>query len=87
VTVLGPVASGAEIIAGGSIHVYGRLRGRALAGATGNRDALIFCRRFDAELVSIDGNYMTAERSPPDLIGKPVLVRLKNDSLVTEHLD
>lgn len=87
VTVLGPVSSGAEIVAGGSIHVYGRLRGRALAGATGNPGALIFCRKFEAELVSIDGNYMTAEQAPAGMIGKPVQIRLRNDAIVTEHLD
>lgn len=74
VIVLGSVSSGAEVIAGGCIHVYGTLRGRALAGATGNPGALIFVRKFAAELVSIDGNYMTAEQSPPELIGKPVQI-------------
>jgi septum site-determining protein MinC len=87
VTVLGAVSSGAEVIAGGSVHVYGTLRGRALAGATGNPDALVFCRRFEAELVSIDGNYMTAEQSPAEMIGKPVQIRLRNDTIVTELLD
>ncbi len=87
VTVTSHVASGAEVIAGGSIHVYGALRGRALAGATGNANALIFCRKFEAELVSIDGNYLTAERSPPEVIGKPVQIRLSNDVIVTEILD
>jgi septum site-determining protein MinC len=87
VIVLGSVSSGAEVIAGGSVHVYGTLRGRALAGATGNPGALIFCRKFQAELVSIDGNYMTAEQSPPELIGKPVQIRLKNDAIVTDILD
>ncbi|MCB1487253.1 MAG: septum site-determining protein MinC, partial [Bauldia sp.] len=87
VIVLGSVASGAEVIAGGSVHVYGTLRGRALAGATGNPGALIFCRKFQAELVSIDGSYMTAEQSPPELIGKPVQIRLRNDAIVTDILD
>ena len=54
VTVLGSVGSGAEIIAGGSIHVYGALRGRALAGVTGNARARIFCHRVEAELLAID---------------------------------
>lgn len=87
VTVLGAVSSGAEVIAGGSVHVYGTLRGRALAGATGNPDALVFCRKFEAELVSIDGNYMTAEQSPAEMIGKPVQIRLRNETIVTELLD
>lgn len=87
VIVLGSVSSGAEIIAGGSVHVYGTLRGRVLAGATGNPGALIFCRKYQAELVSIDGSYMTAEQSPPQLIGKPVQIRLRNDAIVADILD
>ena len=61
VTVLGSVSSGAEVLAGGSIHIYGALRGRALAGAQGFARARIFCRKLEAELVSIDGFYQTAE--------------------------
>jgi septum site-determining protein MinC len=61
VTILGSVGSGAEIIAGGSIHVYGTLRGRALAGATGNTRARIFCHRVEAELLAIDSQYKTAD--------------------------
>ena len=66
VTVIGSVGSGAEIVAGGSIHVYGSLRGRAIAGCTGNGKARIFCRKFEAELIAIDGLYKTAD----DLGGK-----------------
>ncbi len=62
VTVLGSVSSGAEIVAGGSIHVYGTLRGRAMAGSTGNTRARIFCNKNEAELISIDGYYRTAEQ-------------------------
>ena len=58
---LGSVGSGAEIVAGGSIHVYGTLRGRAMAGASGNRRARIFCNKIEAELLAIDGFYTTAE--------------------------
>ncbi|MEP9375933.1 septum site-determining protein MinC [Aquabacter sp. CN5-332] len=72
VTVVGSIASGAEVIAGGSIHVYGTLRGRALAGAMGNAEARIFCRRLEAELVSIDGLYKTADDLGPGLRGKAV---------------
>jgi septum site-determining protein MinC len=61
VTVVGSVGSGAEIIAGGSIHVYGALRGRALAGATGNARARIFCHSVEAELIAIDTYYRTAD--------------------------
>lgn len=61
VTVLGSVASGAELVVGGSIHVYGTLRGRAMAGSHGNSRARIFCSRIEAELLAIDGYYLTAE--------------------------
>ncbi|QUD90626.1 septum site-determining protein MinC [Phenylobacterium montanum] len=61
VTVVGSVASGAEVIAGGSIHVYGALRGRAIAGLKTGDAARIFCRRLDAELLAVNGVYRTAE--------------------------
>lgn len=81
VTVLGSVASGAEIVAGGSIHVYGALRGRALAGAAGNGQARIFCRKLEAELVAIDGLYKTAEDMQPELRGKAAQVWLEGDAM------
>jgi septum site-determining protein MinC len=80
VIVVGSVASGAEIVAGGSIHVYGALRGRAIAGA-GQSRARIFCRKLEAELLSIDGLYMTADDMEPALRGRAVQVRLEGDSL------
>jgi septum site-determining protein MinC len=61
VTVVGSVASGAEVIAGGSIHVYGALRGRAIAGVKTGGRARIFCQRLEAELVAVDGIYRTAD--------------------------
>ena len=61
VIVLGSVGSGSETLAGGSIHVYGTLRGRAFAGATGNDKARIFCRKNEAELLAVDGWYRTAD--------------------------
>ena len=61
VTVLGSVGSGAEIVAGGSIHIYGTLRGRAMAGVNGNSGARIYCQKIEAELLAIDGYYQTAE--------------------------
>ena len=63
--VLGSVGSGSEILAGGSVHVYGTLRGRAFAGATGMPSARIFCRKNEAELLSVDGWYRTAEDMEP----------------------
>jgi len=81
VTVLGAVASGSEVIAGGSIHVYGALRGRAVAGASGNPTARIWCRRFEPELVAIDGLYKAADDLDPAFRNQPVEVRLVEDSL------
>ena len=83
VTIVGSVASGAEVVAGGSIHVYGTLRGRALAGTTGNGSARIFCRKLEAELMAIDGFYLTAEDMEPDLRGRAVQVWLENQGLKT----
>ncbi len=72
VTVVGSVASGAEVVAGGSIHIYGALRGRAIAGSRGDRHARIFCARLEAELLAINGLYKTADDMEPDLRSKPV---------------
>jgi septum site-determining protein MinC len=79
VTVLGSVGSGAEIIAGGSIHVYGTLRGRALAGSTGNARARIFCNKVEAELLAIDGSYRTAEDIDETLRSQPIQAWLEGD--------
>lgn len=80
VTIVGSVASGAEIVAGGSIHVYGTLRGRALAGTMGNASARIFCSRLEAELLAIDGFYKTAEDMEPELRGKAVQIWLEGET-------
>ena len=82
VTVIGGVASGAEVIASGSIHVYGTLRGRAIAGFAGHGDAAVFCRRMEAELIAINGVYKVADDMPPLLRGKPVHATLDGDSIV-----
>jgi len=71
VTVLGSVGSGAEIVAGGSIHVYGTLRGRAMAGVNGNPAARIYCQKIEAELLAIDGYYQTAEGIDASLRNRP----------------
>ena len=71
VTVLGSVGSGAEVVAGGSIHIYGTLRGRAMAGANGNTSARIFCSKIEAELLAIDGYYLTADDMDQALRGRP----------------
>ncbi|SKA32697.1 septum site-determining protein MinC [Consotaella salsifontis] len=87
VTVLGSVASGAEIIAGGSIHVYGALRGRVMAGSAGNPSARIFCRKLEAELIAIDGLYKTADDMDPHWRGQAVQVWLEGDVIRTAPLN
>nr|WP_272909222.1 septum site-determining protein MinC [Xanthomonas campestris] len=86
-TVLSTVGAGAEVIADGSIHIYGILRGRALAGAQGNPDARIFCRDFHAELVAIAGHYKVLDDVPMDLRGKAVQVWLEQDQIKIAALD
>lgn len=86
VTIVGSVASGAEIVAGGSIHVYGTLRGRAMAGTMGNASARIFCRKLEAELVAIDGYYKTAEDLEPGLRGKAVQFWLDGETFMAGSL-
>jgi septum site-determining protein MinC len=81
VTIVGSVSSGAEIVAAGSIHVYGTLRGRVLAGAYGNQRARIFCRRLDAELIAIDGHYIVADEVEPHLRKAPIQAWLEGDEL------
>jgi septum site-determining protein MinC len=87
VTVLGSVASGAEIVAGGSIHIYGALRGRAMAGSMGNARARIFCSKNEAELISIDGYYRTAEQIDTSLRGRPAQCWLQDRVLSIAALD
>jgi septum site-determining protein MinC len=79
VTVLGSVGSGAEIVAGGSIHVYGTLRGRAMAGVNGNSAARIYCQKIEAELLAIDGYYQTAEEIDANLRNRPAQAWLEGD--------
>jgi septum site-determining protein MinC len=87
VIILGSVASGAEVIASGSIHVYGALRGRALAGAYGNESARVFCRRFEAELIAVGGYYKVLEDIEPRLRQKPVQAWLSGNDLKIATLD
>jgi len=81
VTVLGSVGSGAEIVAGGSIHVYGTLRGRAMAGVNGNSTARIYCQKIEAELLAIDGYYQTAEEIDPSLRNRPAQAWLQGATM------
>ena len=87
VTIIGSVASGAEIVAGGSVHIYGSLRGRAMAGAYGETRARIFCRRFEAELLVIGGFYITADEIDADMRGKAIQAWLENDAVKIARLD
>lgn len=80
-TILNTVGAGAEVIADGSIHIYGALRGRALAGARDNEKARIFCREFHAELVAIAGHYKVMEDIPAELRGKAVQIWLDNGQI------
>ena len=81
VTVLGSVGSGAEIVAGGSIHIYGTLRGRAMAGVNGNSAARIYCQKIEAELLAIDGYYQTAEELDENLRSRPAQARLDGEMM------
>lgn len=74
------VSAGAEVIADGNIHVYAPLRGRALAGASGDKSARIFTTSLEAELVSVAGLYRTFEAGvPADLARQPATVSLSGD--------
>jgi len=86
-TLLATVGAGAEVIADGSVHVYGALRGRALAGAQGDVNARIFCREFHAELVAVAGHYKVLEEIPKALLGRAVQVWLDGDTLHLAALD
>ncbi|HVT34866.1 MAG TPA: septum site-determining protein MinC, partial [Nevskiaceae bacterium] len=81
------VNPGAEVIADGCVHVYGALRGRAIAGAKGDAQARVFCRRFEAELVAVAGVYAVAEQMQGDLKGKPVQAYLADGKLKIERLE
>lgn len=79
--VMSTVAEGAEVMADGCVHVYGALRGRAVAGAHGDVGARVFCQEFRAELVSIAGVFRVFETLPPELAGFPVQAWLDGEDL------
>jgi septum site-determining protein MinC len=87
VTIVGRVASGAEIIAGGSVHVYGALQGRVIAGISGSPEARIFCREARPELLCIAGVYVTAEEMMPGAEGRALEARLDGEELRLRILD
>ena len=86
VTIIGRVASGAEIVAGGSVHIYGALQGRVIAGISGSRSARIFCTEARAELLCIGGAYVTAENTNSEMEGRSVEARLDGDELKLQIL-
>jgi septum site-determining protein MinC len=87
VVVLGSVSSGSEVMAGGSIHIYGALRGRAFAGALGNDKARIFCRKNEAELLAINGWYRAPDEMDAASRGKPIQAFLKDGRISVVVLD
>ena len=84
---LGPVSAGAEVLADGNIHIYGPLRGRALAGVKGDTKARIFCQQLAAELVSIAGQYRVIEQLEATVRGKAVQIYLSENRLIIEPFD
>ncbi|WP_146604329.1 septum site-determining protein MinC, partial [Rhodoplanes roseus] len=87
IIVLGAVSSGAEVVAGGSIHIYGTLRGRAMAGANGDKRARIFCRRIEAELLAISGYYRTVDDLEASLRNRPVQAWLDGETMLIAAFD
>ncbi len=86
-TILASVSPGAEVLADGNIHVYGALRGRAFAGASGDTGAMIFCHSLEAELVSIAGHYRLNEKIDSDYLSKRTAIHLQEDRLLIDLLD
>ncbi|KPQ28807.1 MAG: septum site-determining protein MinC [Marinobacter excellens HL-55] len=85
--ILAPVQAGAEVLAAGNIHVYGPLRGRALAGIHGAESARVFCQSLEAELVSIAGHYKISEDLQENGWKSAVQIQLRDDLLVVTPLD
>ncbi|PTU32597.1 septum site-determining protein MinC [Stenotrophobium rhamnosiphilum] len=85
--IINTVSPGAEVIADGCVHVYGTLRGRAIAGAKGDTTARVFCRRFEADLVAICGIYAVAEQMQGELRNKPAQAYLVDGKLKLDRLD
>ncbi|GKX54798.1 septum site-determining protein MinC [Leminorella grimontii] len=85
--VVSHVSAGAELIADGNIHVYGTMRGRALAGASGDSGCQIFCTQLAAELVSIAGQYWLSDRIPKEFYERSARLFLKSNILTIEPLN
>lgn len=84
--IISNVSNGAEIISDGNIHIYGTVRGRILAGASGNKESQIFCTNLFSELVSIGGYYRINEEIPKKFLGKSVRIYLQNNHLIMKHI-
>ncbi len=84
--ILNHVSAGAEVIADGSIHIHGTLRGRAIAGASGQKEARIICHDLQAELVSIAGNYWLSDQIESEFWQQKVMLSMHDDSLLFESL-
>lgn len=84
--IMSQVGEGAEVIADGHIHIYGPLRGRALAGVRGNSQARIFCQSMEAELVSINGDFILKDAFDENVIKQPTQVYLSDDTMHVERL-
>ncbi len=84
--ILSQTSAGSEVMADGSIHVYGPLRGRVLAGVKGDKKARIFCRSLEAELIVIAGCYQLLDESDTELKGKPAMIHLEDEKLIIESL-
>src|SRR5690554_1614748 len=84
--VMAQVSEGAEVLADGNIHIYGTLRGRALAGVKGDESARIFCQSLDAELVSIAGNFILQDALPNELQKKPAQISLDGTKVLVSPL-
>jgi len=85
--VLNTVSAGAELLADGNVHVYGALRGRALAGVSGDTEARIFCQSLNAELISVAGHWLVSDDIDERMLGRAVQIYLKGGGLVIEPLD
>jgi septum site-determining protein MinC len=84
--VMSQVSEGAEVLADGHIHIYGALRGRALAGVRGDDSARIFCQNLEAELVSVAGNFLLRDSFADDVLKKPVQIYMSGENLLVEKL-
>ena len=84
--VLGPVNPGGQVVADGHIHIYGPLRGRAVAGAQGCAEARIFCQKLEPELLAINGIYLVFDDLPPECVGKAAHIEARDGTCIVKLL-